>query len=453
MAMDPQPPIEPFRIKVVERIRLPSPEERRGALKRAHYNLFWIPSDLVYIDLLSDSGTSAMSDEQWSAIMRGDEAYACSRNFAGFEETIRSLFGLEHVLPTHQGRGAEHLICEALVKPGMCVPNNAHFDTTRANVEHQCAEACDCPVPEASDPHHLAPFKGNMDIEVLEEKIRRHGPENIPFVMITVTNNTMAGQPVSLQNVRDASAVCKRFGKLLVLDASRIAENAFFIKKREPGQSGRSIAEIVRETASFADLCYMSCKKDGLSNTGGFLAARDADLARDLKALLILKEGFPTYGGLARRDLGAIAQGLREAMEESYLEYRVGQVAYLAARLEEAGVPTYRPSGGHAVYLDASSAAPQVARREFPGQALACAIYQEGAIRTCELGSGAFAEAAKLELVRLAIPRRVYTASHLDYVAQVVGRVTRRAADLRGMRLTSSNGALRHFSAQFEPVG
>jgi tryptophanase len=446
------PPIEPFRIKVVERIRLPSLEERRAAMEHARFNLFWIPSELVYIDMLSDSGVTAMSDEQWAALMQGDEAYACSRNFRDFEDTVREIFGLPHVLPTHQGRGAEHLLSEVLVQTGMCVPNNAHFDTTRANIEHRCAEACDCPLPEALDPHCEAPFKGNMDLDQLEEKFSRHGPDNIPFVMITMTNNTMAGQPVSLQNVRDTAAICKRYGKPLVLDCSRVAENAYLIRQREPGQGHRSVRAIIRDLAAEADVCYMSCKKDGLANTGGLIAVRSDDIARRLKQLLILKEGFPTYGGLARRDLAAVAQGLREATEESYLEYRIGQVAYLAERLEQAGVPIYRPPGGHAVYIDAVAALPHVGRDQLPGQTLACEIYLEGAVRGCELGSGAFGASAKLELVRLAVPRRMYTSGHLDYVADVVGRVLKRADRLAGMELSSTNGELRHFTAQFTPM-
>lgn len=446
------PPIEPFRIKVVERIRLPGPEERRRALERANFNLFWVPSELVYIDMLSDSGVTAMSDEQWAAMMQGDEAYACSRNFEAFESAVRDIFGMPHVMPTHQGRGAEHLICEVLVRAGVCVPNNAHFDTTRANVEHRCAEACDCPLPAALDPRVDAPFKGNMDVDQLVEKIERHGPENVPFVMMTLTNNTMAGQPVSLENVRKVAEICRRYAKPLILDCSRVAENAYFIQQREPGQKGRPIRSIIRDLAAEADLCYMSCKKDGLANTGGMIATRSEDLARRLKQLLILKEGFPTYGGLARRDLAAIAQGLQEATEESYLEYRVGQVAYLAARLEEQGVPIYRPPGGHAVYIDAGAALPHIARSEFPGQTLACEIYLEGAVRACELGSGAFAQAAKLELVRLAVPRRMYTSGHIDYVAHIVGQVMSRSSRLAGMKLASSNGELRHFTAQFAPL-
>lgn len=446
------PPVEPFRIKVVEPIRLPTPDERRLALERAGYNVFWIPSDLVYIDLLSDSGTGALSDSQWSALVHGDEAYACSRSFRRFEETVREIFGLEHVLPTHQGRAAEHLLCEALVPAGTCVPNNAHFDTTRANVEHRSAEACDCPTNAALDPQDRSPFKGNMNLELLEEKIKRHGPENVPFVMMTLTNNTMAGQPVSLANVEATANIARKYGKMLVLDCSRIAENAYFVKRREEGLASHSIRSIVRMITSFADICYMSCKKDGLSNTGGFIAVRDPALAEKLRALLILKEGFPTYGGLARRDLEAIAQGLEEAMDERYLEYRVGQVAYLAALLEDLAVPVYAPAGGHAVYLDASRFAPHLPRDLFPAQALTCALYLEGGIRGCEFGSGAFGSAAKLELVRLAIPRRMYTASHLAYVAEVAGRLRRSASSLRGMKLDACDGALRHFTARFRPI-
>lgn len=438
--------IEPFRIKVVEAIRLPTPVQRKVALEQAGYNLFWIPSELVFIDLLSDSGTGAMSDAQWAALMRGDEAYACSRSFKRFEQTVQRVFGFEHVMPTHQGRGAEHLLCELLVRPGMCVPSNTHFDTTRANIEHRGAEACDCPLPEALDPRLAGPFKGNIDIDGLVERFHRHGSDAIPFVMLTLTNNTFAGQPVSLENVARTAEVCRAFKKMLVVDASRIAENAFFIKRREPGMSGCSVADIIRKIAAHADICYMSCKKDGLANTGGFIAARDEEIFRRLQELLILKEGFPTYGGLARRDLEAIAQGLEEAVDEDYLAYRVGQAEYLASRLE---VPIYHPPGGHGVYLDASAILPHLTREEFPAQALACAIYLQGAVRTCELGSGAFGPSAKLELVRLALPRRTYTASHLDYVATVVRDVCRHASRVRGMELVSSNGSLRHFTARF----
>lgn len=444
---------EPFRIKVVEPIRLPSPEQRRAALEKAGYNLFWVPSELVFIDLLSDSGTGAMSDTQWSGLVHGDEAYACSRSFSRFESVIQQLFGMPHIVPTHQGRAAEHLLCELLVPPGSCVPSNSHFDTTRANVEHRGAEACDCPVPEAMDSQSPAPFKGNMDLARLNEKLQRHGLDKVPFIMLTLTNNTFAGQPVSLENVREVARACRRVGKMLILDCSRVAENAWFIKAREPGLGTCSIREIIRRIAAEADVCYMSCKKDGLSNTGGFIATKHEDLSRRLKELLILKEGFPTYGGLARRDLEAIAQGLEEAVEESYLAYRVGQVAYLATRLEEQRVPIYLPPGGHAVYLDATRIVPHVPREQFPGQTVACAIYLEGAVRTCELGSGAFGGASHLELVRLAIPRRTYTASHLDYVAEVVGRVVRRAGQLPGMMLVHADGALRHFTARYQPLG
>jgi tyrosine phenol-lyase len=454
-------PSEPFRIKVVERIRRTTPVEREEILKRAGYNLFLVRSEDCHIDLLTDSGTSAMSDEQWAALMRGDEAYAASRSFFRFEAAVQEVTGFPHIIPTHQGRASEKILFAIVGGEGKTVPNNTHFDTTRANIEYSGATALDLPIPEALVPSAEHPFKGNMDLERLEGFLSDHGNEDIPLVMVTVTNNTSGGQPVSLENLHGVRALCDRFGIPLFLDACRFAENAWFIREREPGQQDRSVLEIARDMFACADGCTMSAKKDGLANIGGFLGFRDAELAQRARNLLILTEGFPTYGGLAGRDLEAIAQGLREVVQEDYLTYRINQIRRLGERVAEAGVPIVRPVGGHAVYLDARAMLPHIPPGQYPGQALTVELYREAGIRGVEIGSVMFGKTdpetgrevpAANELVRLAIPRRVYTESHIDYVAEAVIRVWRRREAIRGVRITEQAPLLRHFTARFEPL-
>jgi tyrosine phenol-lyase len=443
-------PFEPYRIKMVERIPVTRPDERARALEAASYNLFKVPSELVTIDLLTDSGTAAMSDAQWAAMMGADEAYAGSRSFKRFESAIRSLTGFDHVIPTHQGRAAEHLVFGLLAKPGDIVPNNCHFDTTRANLEAVGAKAVDCVGDCAFRPERECAFKGNVDPRRLERAL---AAGNVPFALVTVTNNSGGGQPVSLANLRDVSRILRSRGIPFFLDACRFAENAWFIRERE--EPGRSVREIAAEMFSLADGCLMSAKKDGLANIGGFFACRDANLAERLRQRMVLAEGFPDYGGLAGRDLDAIAVGLHEAVEESFLEHRVGQVRYLAERLDRLGVPIVRPPGGHAVFVDAATFLPHIPEEQFPGQALACALYLEGGIRTCEIGSLMFprrGESPKLELVRLAIPSRVYTLSHLDYVAECADRVFTRRNRLHGLRLLNDPPILRHFTAELSPL-
>jgi tryptophanase len=438
--------MEPFRIKMVERIRATTRDERARALEAARYNLFRLPAELVAIDLLTDSGTGAMSDAQWSAMMSGDEAYAGSRSFERFERSVRDLFGFEHVLPTHQGRGAEHLLFRIHVRPGDAVTNNNHFDTTRAHVENLGGRAVDCVVDCAYDAERDCPFKGNVDLGKLEEATRNHC---VPLALITITNNSGGGQPVSLQNLRAVSAFLRARGIPFFIDACRFAENAWFIRQRE--HPDLSIREIVREMFAVADGCTMSAKKDGLANIGGFLACRDPKLAERIGQLLILYEGFPTYGGLAGRDLDAVAVGLQEAVDERYLEYRVGQVRRMAGRLEAEGVPVVRPPGGHAVFVDARRFLPHVPPEAFPAQALACALYVEGGVRSCEIGR-LMHGGARMDLVRLAIPRRVYSDAHLDYVSDCVIRLHAQAGALRGLRLVHGAPVLRHFTAELEPV-
>jgi tyrosine phenol-lyase len=445
-----QPPFEPYRIKMVERIPITRPEERLRVLEEARFNLFKVPSEFVTIDLLTDSGTAAMSDAQWSAMLRGDEAYAGSRSFKRFETAIRTLTGFEHVMPTHQGRAAEHILFGLLAKPGDVVPNNCHFDTTRANLESLGAIAVDCVGDCAYLPGRDCAFKGNVDLGRLERAIE--GAE-VPFALVTVTNNTGGGQPVSLRNLRSVSRFLKARGIPLFLDACRFAENAWFIRERE--EPGRSVRDLAAEMFALADGCLMSAKKDGLANIGGFFACRDAGLAGRFKQKMVLTEGFPDYGGLAGRDLEAIAVGIHEAVEESFLEHRIGQVRYLAGRLQEYGIPIVHPPGGHAVFIDAAAFLPHIPPEEFPGQALACALYVEGGIRSCEIGSLMFPRQAghpKLELVRLAIPSRVYTVSHLDYVAECAACVFHRRDDLQGFRLTNDPPCLRHFTAELAAV-
>ena len=445
--------IEPFRIKSVEPIRQTTSEQRQRLLEAAGYNLFLLESDDVLIDLLTDSGTSAMSTAQWAALMRGDESYAGSPSFTRFRDAVRGIFGFEHVIPTHQGRAAERILFSVMCKRGDVVPNNTHFDTTRANCEAAGAEAVDLPIPEAREPATLHPFKGNLDVAALEALIDRVGAKRVPLVMITVTNNSGGGQPVSMANVRAVKEVCKRHRLPLYIDACRFAENAWFIKLREPGYQGRTPKQIAQEMFSLADGCTMSAKKDGLANIGGFLCTNDAAIAVQEKNLLILTEGFPTYGGLAGRDLEVIAVGLEEALEEDYLAYRIASIAYLGEHLSRAGVPILRPPGGHAVYLDARGFLPQIPPAQFPGVALADALYLEGGIRSVEIGTLMFGEHALMDLVRLAIPRRVYTQSHIDYVVEVALEVFARRAALRGMELVFEAPFLRHFSARLRPLG
>lgn len=452
--------IEPFRIKAVEPLRFTTPEQRHAALQAAGWNLFGLHADDVLIDLLTDSGTGAMSSEQWAALMRGDESYAGGASFQRFEEAVRDLTGFRHVIPTHQGRAAEHILFSETVRAGDVVPNNTHFDTTRANVEAQQAEARDLPCPEAADLQADAPFKGNVDVDGLERTIAEVGAARVPLVMVTITNNSGGGQPVSLENLRAVKAVCDRRGIPLFLDAARFAENAWFVVQREAGQSDRHPRDVARELFSLADGCTVSLKKDGLGNIGGLLAMNDDDLAERCRAVLVLTEGFPTYGGLAGRDLDALAQGLREATEPSYLRYRCRTAEYLAERAEAAGVPTMRPPGGHAVYLDAGALLPHIPPHAYPGQALACALYVEGGVRAVEIGTLMFGrprddgpdEPAAHELVRLALPRRVYTQSHVDYVGEVIAAVAERADRLGGYRITAQPRWLRHFTAQLEPL-
>jgi tyrosine phenol-lyase len=452
--------IEPFRIKVVEPIRMTTRTEREEYLKEAGYNVFQLRADDVLIDLLTDSGTSAMSAEQWAGIMRGDEAYAGSRSFYRFQDRVRDLFGFEHIIPAHQGRAAERILFSTVCGPGDVVPNNTHFDTTRANIEATGARSVDLPTPEGLIPAEPHPFKGNMDVAALEVLLAEEGAEHVPLVMVTVTNNTGGGQPVSMANIRAISEVCKAHGIPFYIDACRFAENAFFIKEREDGFEDRSIPSICREMFSYADGCTMSAKKDGLANIGGFLATNDLSLAQKERDLLILTEGFPTYGGMAGRDLEAIARGLEEVVEEDYLHYRLAETRYLGDHLTEMGVPIMQPPGGHAVYIDAAAFLPEVSPLELPGQTLVAEFYLEGGIRGVEVGTVMFGrrhadgteEAASMELVRLAIPRRVYTQSHIDYVIEVIGRVWARRADLGGFRFRYQAEALRHFTAKFEPL-
>jgi tryptophanase len=450
---------EPWRVKVVEPIRKIGPDEREAALKRAGYNVFNIPSEDIFIDLLTDSGTSAMSDAQWAGLMRGDESYAGGRNFYHFEKTVREIFGLPHVIPTHQGRVAENLLFSTVLKPGDVVPNNTHFDTTRANVEVNGGVAVDFVIPEGKDPRTLHPFKGNMDLSKLERCLAENRGR-VPIVMLTLTNNSGGGQPVSLENVRGTREVCRSHGVPLFIDACRFAENAWFIREREAGQGGRPVEDIVREVFSNADGCTMSAKKDGLANMGGFLALRDETWVEKLKNKLILIEGFPTYGGLAGRDLEAVAIGLREVLDHDYLAFRVGQVGAFGEALASAGVPVVLPIGGHAVYVDARAFAPHLPPEQYPGQSLTISLYREGGIRAVEIGGVMFGKPdperpgreilPDLDLVRLAVPRRVYTNTHLAYVADVVVRLHRDPKALRGVRIVRQAPVLRHFTASFE---
>lgn len=450
--------IEPFRIKMVEPIRMTSRDQREGILRAAHFNPFLIPADDVLIDLLTDSGTSAMSAEQWAGMVRGDESYAGARSWYRFESVVKEMTGLPHVLPTHQGRASERILFELVGGPGKVVPNNNHFDTTRANVEHSGAVAVDLVIDEGKQPRLRHPFKGNLDPAKLDALIRDVGPERVPLVMVTVTNNSGGGQPVSLDNLRAVRAVCDRHGLPLFLDACRFAENAYFIQQREPGQGGRSVKEIVRAMFDLADGATISAKKDGLVNIGGVLLFRDADLARRANNLLILTEGFVTYGGLAGRDLEAMAQGFREVLDEDYLQYRVRSVEYLGEGLLGAGVRIIEPPGGHAVYIDAAHFCEHLTADELPGQALLCALYRHAGIRAVEIGTVMFGRTdpatgetvhPPMQLVRLAVPRRVYTQSHIDYVIEAVGEVYASRRAIRGLRFVEAPAVLRHFTAKF----
>ena len=450
--------IEPFRIHSVEPLAMTTLAQRRAAVRAAGFNLFQLRAQDVLIDLLTDSGTGAMSRDQWAAIQRGDESYAGSPSYFAFRDAVRELFPFEHIIPTHQGRAAEKILFTVLGGPGKVVPNNTHFDTTRANVEFTGAEALDLVVAEAYDPRSDHPFKGNMDVGALEGLLRARA-DDVPCVMVTVTNNSGGGQPVSLANLRAVRALCDAYGRPLFLDACRFAENAWFIHEREPGNGARDVADIVREMASLAHGMSMSAKKDPLGNIGGWLAMDDEELARQCRNLLILTEGFPTYGGLAGRDLEALAQGLREAVDHDYLRYRIRSTGYLGDALQRAGIPVVTPIGGHAVYVDARALLSHLDPLEYPGQALAVALYETGGIRSCEIGSVMFGRRpdgserpAAMDLVRLAIPRRTYTQSHIDYVIEVCERVAARAGELPGYRILSEPPTLRHFTARFAPI-
>jgi len=450
--------IEPFRIKAVEPIRFTTRAERERALEAAGYNVFGLRAEDVIIDLLTDSGTGAMSAAQWGALMQGDESYAGSRSFERFREVVHDLTGYKHIIPTHQGRAAERILFHSTLQPGDLVLNNIHFDTTRANIEAEGAEARDLVIPEGRLPSLVHPFKGNMHLDGLESVLRSEG-DRVRMVMVTVTNNSGGGQPVSLENLRAVRDICRRHGKPFFLDACRFAENAWFIRQREEGQQQRTPKEIAQEMFSLADGCIMSAKKDGLANIGGFLALNDDSVAQKCRNLLILTEGFPTYGGLAGYDLEAIARGLEEVVDESYLRYRIGQIQYLADKLMNDGIPIVQPPGGHAVYLDAAQLLPHIPSLEYPGVALVNALYLEGGVRSTEIGSVMFGVSpdgverpAGMELVRLAIPRRLYTQTHLDYVAYVVAAVAGQRHGFHGYRIVSAPPILRHFTARFEPL-
>jgi tryptophanase len=450
--------IEPFRIKTVEPIRQTTHAERAAALEAAHYNVFLLQAQDVLIDLLTDSGTGAMSVFQWSGMMKGDESYAGARSFAVFDRAVRDITGFAHVIPTHQGRAAEHILFSTMVHPGDVVPNNTHFDTTRANVQDRGGVALDLPTPEGRETQSSHPFKGNMDVEALERTLREN-PGRVPLVMVTVTNNSEGGQPVSLENVRAVHDVCARHGVPLFIDACRFAENAWFIKTREPGYADCTPHEIARAMFALADGCTMSAKKDGMANIGGFLAMNDSGLALRCRTRLVLTEGFPTYGGLAGYDLEAIAVGLHEALDEDYLRYRIRSIEYLGDKLAAAGIPIVTPTGGHALYLDAKRWLPHIPQSEYPAWALSLVLYLEGGVRAAEIGSVMFGRQpdgterpAELELVRLAFPRRVYTQSHVDYLAEVLLHIATLADRIRGVRIVEAPPVLRHFTAHMAPV-
>ena len=450
--------IEPHRIKMVEPIRLTERPEREQLIEAAHYNTFLLRADDVIIDLLTDSGTSAMSSEAWSAMMRGDESYAGAKSWFRFRDTVRDIFGFEQVIPTHQGRAAERILFSVMVEPDSIVPNNTHFDTTRANIEYCGGIALDLPCAEADDLDSDYPFKGNIDIAALEKVVAEEGAKRIPLIMVTVTNNSGGGQPVSMANIREISRIARAAGIPFYIDACRFAENSYFIRLREPGYEDTAVIDIAREMFSYADGCTMSAKKDAFANIGGFLCTNDAELAQRERNILILTEGFPTYGGLAGRDLEAIAVGLREILDEHYLDYRLLSTRYVVNGLLDAGIPVVAPAGGHAVYLDARRFLPHIDSLQYPGQALAVELYIEAGIRGCEIGTVMFGldphsgeeHPARQDLVRLAIPRRVYTQSHMDYVLEAINYVWERRNDIRGMRIVKAPKFLRHFTAHFE---
>jgi len=451
--------IEPFRIKSIEPIRMTTREEREQCIKDAWYNLFTLRSNDVLIDLLTDSGTSSMSARQWGAIMEGDESYAGSPSFYRFEAAVKKLMPFKYLIPTHQGRAAESILFTVVADSSHSIPNNTHFDTTRANVEAQGAEAVDLVIPEGKQPDLEHPFKGNIDIQALERLIQERGAAHIPICMLTVTNNSGGGQPVSMENIRQTREVCDRYGIPLFIDACRFAENAWFIKLREPGYEDKPVVEIVREMFSYADGCTMSAKKDGLANSGGWLAMNNEDWAVECRNRLILTEGFSTYGGLTGRDLEAIAVGLEEVVQEDYLHYRIASTQYVARHLAEAGVPIMKPPGGHAVYIDARQFLPHIPPLQYPGQSLAVELYKHGGIRGCEIGTAMFGKRsdgteapAAMDLVRLAIPRRVYTQSQMDYLIEVVREVYEKRHELRGMKFIREPKALRHFTGRFDYV-
>lgn len=444
--------IEPFRIKSVEPIRWTTRLQREHRMQAAHYNLFLLPAEDVLIDLLTDSGTGAMSTHQWAALMEGDESYAGSRSFVHFSASVQDIFGYRHVIPTHQGRAAERILFSVMCKKGDVVPNNTHFDTTRANIEFVGAEAVDLVISEGRQPSLHHPFKGNMDVAALETLIQRVGRERVPLVMLTITNNSGGGQPVSMRNAREVSAICRKHRIPLYFDACRFAENSWFIKLREEGYANKTPKQIAQEMFLLGDGCTMSAKKDGMANIGGFLCTNDDKLAQQEKNLLILTEGYPTYGGLAGRDLEAIAVGLQEALEEDYLRYRIASTAYLGDHISQQGIPIVQPPGGHAVYIDARAFLPHIPPEQFPAVALATELYLQGGIRSVEIGTLMFGAAATMDLVRLAIPRRVYTQSHIDYVIEVILEVWKNRGRIRGMHLTYEAPFLRHFTARLEPV-
>jgi tryptophanase len=445
--------IEPFRIKSVEPLRRTTPQQRERFLEDAGYNLFLIRARDIQIDLLTDSGTSAMSTEQWAAMMRGDESYAGSESFFRLKRVVDDLTGFRHMMPAHQGRAAERILFTVLCKPGHVVPSNTHFDTTRANIEFTGARAVDLPIPEAADTQARLDFKGNMDVAALEALIAREGEQNIPLVMLTITNNSGGGQPVSMENIAAVQAVCAHHGIPLYLDACRFAENAWFIREREPGYSDWAPKRIARKMFSYADGCTFSAKKDAFANIGGLLCSNDDRVFQQETNLLILTEGFPTYGGLAGRDLDAIAVGLDEVLDEDYLRYRIVSTGYLGRHIADRGVPIVEPPGGHAIYIDAARMLPHIPREQFPGQALAVELYRHAGIRGVEIGTLMFGDSAQHELLRLAIPRRVYTQSHIDYVVEAILEVNEYRDRIRGLELVDAPPFLRHFTARLKPIG